>query len=138
MHFTVLYLMKDEELDNISLSEIEEDFSDRYCYCCGETRPRYQYYCDWFSIGGRWCDLLKANRGIRGERSWTNANETSEPEAYSVVEIKDLTENIDIDMIYAIALKSTIIEDREKIGRYLDKINHQKIKGVIALIDCHD
>ena len=139
MHFTTLYLLQNEELDNISDSYVEEDFCDRFCYCCGETRPRYNYWCDWFQIGGRWCDLLKAKKGIVGARSWCNKEEESEPNTYSIAEIKDLTENISEEYIYAIATRSRIYEaDTDKFKQLLNKINTKQIKGVVALIDCHD
>lgn len=150
MHFTTLYLLKDEKLDNISTSEIEDDFCDRYCYCCGESRPKYQYWCDWFQIGGRWCDILKAKKGLTGDKSWCNKDDETEKGSYSVVEIKDLTEPIDEESIYAIATKSRIYQssndwggtasgvDKDKFHELLNKINNKQIKGVIALIDCHD
>jgi len=150
MHFTTLFLMKGEELDDISICEIEDDFCDRFCYCCGETRPKYEYWCDWFKIGGRWCDILKAKRGIVGDRSWGNANDKHIEGTYSVVEIKDLTEPIDEKFIYAIATKSRIYQssndwggneegvDTDKFHELLTKINNKQINGVIALIDCHD
>jgi hypothetical protein len=139
MHFTTLYLLKGEELDNIGLSEIEEDFGDRFCYCCGETRPRYRYWCDWFQIGGRWCDLLLAKRGIVGSRAWGNKDDEAMPNRYSIVEIKDLEEDINDEFIYAVATKSRIFMDGdEEYHKLLKKINNKEIKGVIALIDCHD
>lgn len=141
MHFTTLFLLENETLDNISFSEIEEDFANRFCYCCGETTPKYRNWCDSFQIGGRWCDILEAKRGLVGKRSWCNENEKRLPDTFSVVEIEDLTKKIDIESIYAIATKSRIYEyncEKEKFQSLLDKINNKKIKGVIALIDCHD
>ena len=141
MHFSTLFLLKNKTLDNICFSEIEKDFAKRFCYCCGETTPKYRNWCDWFQIGGRWCDILEAKRGLVGERSWCNENEKRLPDTFSVVEIEDLTKKIDIESIYAIATKSRIYEynyEKEKFQSLLDKINNKKIKGVIALIDCHD
>ena len=148
MHFTTLFILKNETLDTISTSEIEDMFSERFCYCCGEQRPMYRYWCDWFQIGGRWCDILKATRGITCSRGYPNKGEPIIKGQYSIVEIKDLTEPIDRDMIYSVATKSRIylksndwqdgIVDPNKFAELLDKIDKKLIKGVIALIDCHD
>ena len=138
MHFTTLYILKNEELDNVNLSTIEEDFSERFCYCCGETRPRYRWWCDWFQIGGRWCDMLRASKGIKGKRSWCNEDEKDQKGHFSVAEIKDLKGKIELENIYAVATKSRIYEGDEEIQKWLDKINNKTFKGVVALIDCHD
>lgn len=148
MHFTTLYILRREELDNISAEEIERDFSDRYCYCCGETRPRYGLWCDWFQIGGRWPDILKAKKGIHCERGFSNDNAPIKKGEYSVVNIRDLTEPIDRKMIYSVATKSHIyLKDDDwtcgdvnpvKFNELLDKIDRKEFDGVIALIDCHD
>lgn len=139
MHFTTLFILKGETLENISSSQIEDMFSERYCYCCGETRPTRRYWCDWFQIGGRWCDILKAKNGIHGEKSWCNEEEQIENDKFSIVEIKDLTEKIDRSSIYAVANKTTIYDDsKEKFNKLLDDIDNKKFNGVIAVIDCHD
>ena len=152
MHFVTLFLLKNEELDNITLSEIVDDFCSRFCYCCGESTPKYEYWCDWFQIGGRWCDMLKATRGYVGERSWGNVEAEHIGNTYSVVEIKDLTEPIEADSIYAIATKSRIYHNpddddgnndgnsvpKDSFHKLLEKINNKKINGVIAIVDCHD
>ena len=148
MHFTTLYILKGETLDNVTQYSIEDDFQDRFCYCCGETRPRYRDWCDWFQIGGRWCNILKAKRGIKGERSWCNKEEEDVKDMYSIVEIKDLTEPINREQIYAVATETDIYQDedswggdcvdKEKYNELLDKIDRKEITGVIALIDCHD
>lgn len=139
MHFTTLYLLKNEELDNVSVDSVSEDFFYRFCYGCGENVPKYQYWCDWFQIGGRWCDLFKAKRGLVGERSWCNTDEKHTKNTYSIVEIKDLKEEIDENWIYAIATRSRIYhEGSDKYKDLLQKINSKQIKGVVALVDCHD
>ena len=148
MHFTTLFILKNEKLDDISLSDIVETFGERFCYSCGESRPMYRYWCDWFQIGGRWCDILKAKKGLVGERSWCNKDEKQPKNRYSIVEIKDLTAPIDEDNIYAIATKSRIYQkDSEwtggvpnpaKFDKLLSDINNKRFNGVIALIDCHD
>lgn len=150
MHFSTIYLLKDEELDDLSLSDIEEDFCERFCYCCGETRPRYQYWCDWFQIGGRWNEMFKAVRGFEAQRSLFTVGEPKLENHFAVVEIKDLQEPIDKENVYAIATRSRIYTHNDywggtesnvnesKFNELLDKINNKKIKGVIAWIDCHD
>lgn len=138
MHFTTLFLLKGEELENTSSGEIETEFCKRFCYCNGETIPKYQYWCDWFLIGGRWNDraILKAKKGFKGENG---AGDGYGEPTYSVVEIKDLEEDIDEKFIYAIATKSRIYKKgQEKFETLLNKINKKLINGVIALIDCHD
>ena len=140
MHFTTLYLMKNEELDNTSLSSIENDFGKRFCYCCGETVPMYQYWCDWFQIGGRWAEPIVAKRGFLGDRSWCNKEDKRiSKKNFAVAEIKDILEPLDESMIYAIATKSRIYySNDEKFKALLIKINSKQIKGVVAFIDCHD
>ena len=147
MHFTTLFILKNETLEDISSWDIEQEFGKRFCYCCGESTPKYRYWCDWFQIGGRWADILKASKGIHGERSWGN-DEKERKGFYSIVEVKDLTEEIDKNEIYAIATKSRIYQksdewtggepNKEKFTKLLNDINSKKFKGVIALIDCHD
>jgi hypothetical protein len=140
MHFTTLFILKNETLESTPQWKIEEIFQDRFCYCCGETKPKYKYWCDWFKIGGRWCDLLKAKKGLYGERSWTNTEETPNNGMYSIVEIKDLTEDLPIENIYAIATKSHIYLKNadQEYNNLVNKINNKQINGVITLIDCHD
>ena len=149
MHFTTLFVLKNEELENLTKGEIEQIFGERFCYSCGETKPKYRFWCDWFVIGGRWGDILKAKKGIRGERSrsW-NLTEKIHKDKYSIVNIHDLTEPLPRDEIYSVATKSKIIlkncdwnygnVDEEKFNQMLDDIDNKKFKGVIALIDCHD
>lgn len=140
MHFTTLYLMRGEELDNISEDYIESDFGQRFCYCCGETHPMYQYWCDWFQIGGRWAEPIVAKRGLLGSRSFCNRDEKRvSKNNYAIAEIKDITKPLDESIIYAIATRSRIYtSDDEKYHILLKKINTKQIKGVIAFIDCHD
>lgn len=150
MHFTTLFILKGETLDNINQSIVENTFGERFCYCCGETRPMYDYWCDWFQIGGRWCDILKAKKGIHCTREYPNKGEPVNKGEFSIVEIKDLTEPINENQIYAIATKSRIYQssndwggtesgvDKDKFHDLLHKINTKQINGVIALIDCHD
>ena len=150
MHFTTLFILKGEKPEDLSVSEIEDIFGDRFCYSCGATTPKYEYWCDWFQIGGRWCDILKARKGIHCERSWSNDNAPIEEGMYSIVNIEDLEEDIPEHMIYAVATKSRIYQksndwggseegvDKDKFTKLIRDINAKKFNGVIALIDCHD
>ena len=148
MHFTTLFVLKKEELENLSEYAIEEEFSKRFCYCCNETTPKYRYWCDWFQIGGRWSDILHAKKGIRCARGWSNDNAPIVNGVYSIVNIRDLTKPIDRSQIYAVATKSKIyqktnewtggIASPNKFDSLLNQIDNKEFDGVIALIDCHD
>ena len=149
MHFTTLFILKGEKLEDLSTNEIEEMFCERYCYCCGETTPKYRYWCDWFQIGGRWCDTLKAKNGIHCERGWSNDNAPIVKGKYAIAQISDLTAPIDRTCIYSVATKSRIYQKNDdwqtggevsqnKFDKLLDDIDNKKFDGVIALIDCHD
>ena len=148
MHFTTLFILKNKSLEDLSRFDIEDMFSDRFCYCCGETTPKYQRWCDWFQIGGRWCDILKAKKGIHAERGWSNDNAPIVKNEFAIVEIKDLTEPLDRKQIYSVATMSKIYMknddytcgtvDQVKFNKLLDDIDNKRFNGVIALIDCHD
>ena len=148
MHFTTLFILKGEKLEDYSKEEIEDIFCERFCYCCGETKPKYLYWCDWFQIGGRWGDLLKAKKGIHCDRGWSNDNAPIVPGEFAVAQISELTEPLPRNRIYSVATKSQIIlksedwtvgkVDEEKFNKILDDIDNKKFEGIVALIDCHD
>ena len=148
MHFTTLFILKGEKLEDLSSREIENQFRERFCYCCGETKPKCQYWCDWFQIGGRWGDPLKAKKGIHCESGWSNDNAPIANGEFAIVQISDLTEKLPRDMIYSVATKSHIYlksddwnsgeVNPEKLNELLDEIDNKKFDGVIAFIDCHD
>ena len=148
MHFTTLFILKGEKIEDLSSYEIEDQFCERFCYCCGETKLKYKNWCDWFEIGGRWCDPLKAKKGFHCKRGWSNDNAPIVNGEFAVAQISDLTEELPRDCIYAVATKSRIYlknEDwasgevnPEKFDKLLDEIDSKKFDGVIALIDCHD
>ena len=100
MHFTTLFILKGEKLENLSREAIEDMFCERYCYCCGETKPKYQYWCDWFQIGGRWCDSLKAKKGLHAQRTWPIKDEPIVPGEFAVAQISDLTDKLPRKKIY--------------------------------------
>lgn len=146
MHFNVLYVIKDEE--NLSFKEIEKRFCDKYCYCCGETHPEYAELCDWFQIGGRWCDeVIHSSKGIKGEKSYGCGAGTNN----SIANIADLTEPLDDKYIAMICDDECNMvyrqgdewwcdegEINEDFLDYLNAINNKLFKGTIATIDCHD
>ena len=144
MHFTILYVMENEELENINLGTVAEQFSDQFCYCCGETEPPCPI-CDWFQIGGRWNDPFWATKGIKGEKSWGDSHSTG-PKQFSIVEIKNLIKPIEVKDIFGVASRDSgdCIQsdwgggDKQGIVDLINKINKKEIKGCIALIDCHD
>lgn len=148
MHFTTLFVLKGEKLEDINDFSVSNDFGDRFCYFCGETKPRYKDWCDWFEIGGRWCDILKAKRGIHCRRGWSNNNSKVVDGEFSIAQIKDLTEPLDRDLIYSVATRSRVFMkngawqygkvEREKYEKLLDDIDAKRFDGVIALMDCHD
>ena len=138
MHFTCLYLLKNKTLEEVSLCGIENDFGSRFCYACGEVVPKYKYLCDSFKIGGRWCDLLTARNGIKGGFHGAIKMKKTPNDKFSIAEIHDLKEPINIKTIYCVATLSRVYEDKETIAKFLNKINLHKIDGIVALIDCHD
>lgn len=138
MHFTVLYLMEGKKLDDVNTALVEEEFGERFCDCCGESEPAIVDVCDWFQIGGRWDDQLKAKKGIKGDKSWSNADEESGENWFSIVEIEDLIEPISKKFIYAVADEHDYFEDEEWKTKFIQKINKKEIKGCVAVIDCHD
>ena len=148
MHFTTLFIIKGAKLEDLSTQEIERTFGERFCYDCGQTKPRYKNWCDWFQIGGRWCDILKADKGIHCERNWSNDNAAIVEGNFSIVEIKDLTEKLPRNMIYSVATKSRIYIKNEdyncgevnpkRLNELLNQIDNKKFEGVVAVIDCHD
>lgn len=141
MHFTTLFILKGEKLKDLSSQEIEKIFSERFCCDCGETRPKYQRWCDWFQIGGRWGDPLKAKKGIHCERGWSNGNAPIIKGEFAIVDIGDLTEKLPRDSIFSVATKSRIYQEKTSLDKYnelLDKIDNKQISGVIAFIDCHN
>ena len=148
MHFTTLFVLKNENIEDLSLEEIDNKFSERFCYNCGETKPKVQSWCDWFEIGGRWCDPLKAKKGIHCVRGWFNDNAPIIDGEFAIAQISDLKEKMPRNLIYSVATKSQIYlkNDKwndgninpEKIDKLLDEIDDKKFDGVIAFIDCHD
>ena len=137
MHFRVLYIMPNVSLDDISLGGIEEEFGKKFCYDCGASTGEIMDFCDWFQIGGRWCDQLKAKKGIKGDKSWGNMEESGE-NWFSIVEIQDLLEPISKKFIYAVADDDNYTEDEDHKAEIIQKINKKEITGCVALIDCHD
>lgn len=145
MHFTVLYFKENVKLEDTDLEQIEEEFANNYCYCCGETIPEIQSVCDWFQIGGRWCDILEVvdgAAGVTGDPSWCNIDYEAETNKVSICEVKDLApsfSNVVEKQIYAVATETEYFEKGElKYTELLTKILNKEVNGVVTLIDCHD
>lgn len=145
MHFTVLYFKEGAKLEDTSLSSIEEDFGEAYCYCCGEREADVMDVCDWFQIGGRWCDILEVvdgATGIVGDPSWCNLDHKKETNKVSICEVKDLApsfSNVVEKQIYAVATETNYFEKWDEESKVLlSKILNKEVNGVVALIDCHD
>lgn len=145
MHFTVLYFKENVKLEDINIEVIEEEFTHNYCCCCGETEPEIQYVCDWFQIGGRWCDILEVVEGasgITGDPSWCSSGYKEETNKVSICEVKDLApsfSHVVEKQIYAVATESKYFEEWEEEGKaLLTKILNKEVEGVVTLIDCHD
>ena len=145
MHFTVLYFKEGLKLEDTSLEEIEEDFGEAYCYCCGEREADVMDVCDWFQIGGRWCDILEVvdgAKGITGDPSWCIKDHEVKTNKVSACEVKDLAssfEEVAEKNIYAVATETNYFENWEdEFKDLLTKIKNKEVNGVITLIDCHD
>ena len=149
MHFTVLYFKENTTLEDLesSYSDVSdfltEDFGTKYCDCCGETEPEVSDICDWFQIGGRWCDALKATKGYSGSLSWSNVGQPEKKGQYSIVNSTDLDEDFLQNTVesgfYGVATESDYFEeDDPRFKEFMTKLKNKEIKGVIVLIDCHD
>lgn len=146
MHYRVLYIMPNESLDDISLSRIEEEFDNKYCYDCGEGEGEIMDFCDWFQIGGRFENYLLAEKGKKAPAYYEDGEDEEEADErkdnkFDVVEIKDLLWPLKSDSFYAVATPSGIIEvegNEATAQELLDKVNNNIIKGCVAIIDCHD
>jgi hypothetical protein len=163
MHFTVLYFKEGKKLEDFGkgyIGELEEDFGSKFCYSVLDDNeliydeetddyienPDFELpegyvcsICDWFQVGGRWVDCLKASRGLKGDPSW---GITTLPTGYSVVEIKDLDDEflktID-DLFYGVATETGYFENCEdEFKEFMTKLKNKELNGVISLIDCHD
>lgn len=139
MHCSVLYLVKNQRIEHLSLCQVEDDFADAYCDGCGEHTPKYSWFCDWFVIGGRWADILEARRGISVETPGPKYGvETSVTGRYSVIDSRDMVGPIKGELFYAIATKSRIYtSEDEQFRKLLNKINENEFDGCLVVLDCH-
>lgn len=149
MHFTVLYFKENTTLEELESSYsdvadfLTEDFGTKYCDCCGETEPEVSDICDWFQIGGRWCDALKATKGYSGSLSWCNVGQPEKEGQYSIVNSTDLDEDFLQNNLergfYGVATESDYFEEYDpEFKDFMTKLKNKEIKGVVVLIDCHD
>lgn len=163
MHFTVLYFRENktlEDLDDNYLSELEEEFGRKYLdpdferFIYDEETDDYvenpdyddsklvSPICDWFQVGGRWADQLKASSGLKGERSWCNCNQETPEGYYTIVEVKDLDDEFlqtIENMIWAVVTETTYFEVGESgYNEFMRRLKSKELVGVVSLIDCHN
>lgn len=159
MHFTVLYFKENKTLKDLNLAKIDEDFGSKFCYSIFEDEfiydeetddyvenPDFDFpeefvcdVCDWFQVGGRWLNTIKASRGLTGEPSWTTPKETT---GYTIVEVKDLDDEylktID-ERFYGVATETDYFENGDPgFDEFMTKLKNRELVGVISLIDCHN
>jgi hypothetical protein len=162
MHFTVLYFRENKTLEDLDvnyLSELEEEFGRKYL----DVEDRFIYdeetddyienpdcddselvspICDWFQVGGRWADQIKASRGLRGERSWCNCDQETPEGYYTIVEVKDLDDEFlqTIEkMVWGVGTETTYFEEGESdYNEFMRQLKSKELVGVVSLIDCHN
>lgn len=164
MHFTVLYFKENTTLEDLGkyyLDTITEDFAEKYlqdedagCRYDEELdewvededyevpEGHVSAICDWFQVGGRWVDRIKASRGLKGEPSWCNCSEKTPDDCYTVVEVKDIDDEFlqTIEkLFYGIATESEYFEGDydPDYKEFMTKLKNKELTGVITLIDCH-
>ena len=164
MHWTVLYFKENTKLEDLGedyINYLVEDFANKYLQDedAGmrfdeeleewvedddyETPDGYvEGICDWFQVGGRWADHIKATRGLKGERSWCNVDQETPDDCYTVVEVKDIDDEFlqTIEkLFYGIATESKYCEGDNDPGYkdFMTKLKNKELTGVITLVDCH-
>ena len=164
MHWTVLYFKENYKLEDFGedyINDLAEEFALKYLQD-EDMGMKYdeeldewvededyevpeehiEGICDWFQIGGRWVDRIKASRGLKGEHSWCNAGERSQDNCYTIVEIKDIDEEFLVDIekyFYGVATESEYCEgeNSQMYKDFMSKLKNKELTGVITLIDCH-
>ena len=164
MHWTVLYFKENTKLEDLGedyINYLVEDFANKYLQDedAGmrfdeeleewvedddyETPDGYvEGICDWFQVGGRWADRIKATKGLKGERSWCNVDQETPTDCYTVVEVKDIDDEFlqTIEkLFYGIATESKYCEGENDSDykAFMTKLKNKELTGVITLIDCH-
>lgn len=139
MHFTVYVILRDEKLEDFDYNEFEEDFSNKFCDCCGENEPEIEDVCDWFQLGGRWVDRLHASKGITGSPAWMMAEyHRPDDNQYSACEIKDLLTTDESFEPYAFVLDDNYAEEGStEYNSILNQIRNKTLNGVLVALDCH-
>lgn len=163
MHFTVLYFKSNTKLENLGkdyINYLSEDFGRKFMqdddgYYFDEELddyvedPNYEVpedhvsgICDWFQIGGRWVDRIKASRGLKGEPSWCNCSDRTPNDQYTIVEVQDIDDEFlqtIENLVYGIATESEYFEgDHDPdYKEFMSKLKKKELVGVITLVDCH-
>ena len=164
MHWTVLYFKENTTLEDLGpyyIDELVEDFGRKYMQDESEGMmydeelddwvedPDFELpddyvngICDWFQIGGRWVDRIKASRGLKGEPSWCNCKDKTPDDCYTIVEVKDIDEEFlqTIEKIaYGVATESEYFEGDydPDYKEFMRKLKNRELTGIITLVDCH-
>ena len=138
MHFAVYVILKDTKLEDFDYNKFEEDFSKKFCDGCGEQEPEIDDVCDWFELGGRWIDELKATKGIHGNPAWMMDDFEEKDGEFSVCEIKDLLDTGEEFEPYAFVMDDDYTEEgQRKYKKILNEIRNKTLNGVLVLLDCH-
>ena len=137
MHFAIYAILPNKKLEDFNQKEFEDDFTKKFCDCCGENEPTVECVSDWYEIGGRWCDGLKASKGIKGQPAWMMLDFDSGDGQYSVCEVQDLTATPAEP--YAFVMNDEYIEEgEEKYNQIMNRIRSRSLNGLIVLLDCHN
>ena len=140
MHFAIYAILPNKKLEDFNQKEFEDDFTKKFCDCCGENEPTVECISDWYEIGGRWCDNLKASRGIKGNLDWMRAlqGQSSDDDGqYSVCEVQDLTATPAEP--YAFVMNDEYAEEgTDKYNQIMNRIRSRSLNGLIVLLDCHN
>lgn len=147
MHFTVVYFKENVTLKDLKSKyldikdQLSEEFYTKYSDGCGERKPDIYDVCDWFQIGGRWNDMLRATKGYKGKASIFDLNKSTESNAFSIVNSADLEEEFlnKIDSCFAgVATELEYFEEGDpKFINFFTKLKNKEINGVLCLMDCH-
>lgn len=164
MHWTVLYFKENTKLKDLGedyINYLVDDFGNKYLQDENagmrfdeeleewvedddyKTPDGYvEGICDWFQIGGRWVDRIKASKGLKGEPSWCNCSEKTPTDQFTVVEVKDIDDEFlqTIEkLFYGITTESNYFEGENdpEYQDFMTKLKNKELTGVITLIDCH-
>jgi hypothetical protein len=147
MHFAVYTILKNSKLRDFDRYKFIDDFSNKFCFDydteddASLAENRICCLCDWFEIGGRWCDMFKATKGIKGDLDWMrrmsgefghiNKNDVSVCEIDDLLEVPEPPYGFVVDDKY-------IEENTPEYNELVDAVANKTIHGVLVLLDCHE